>query len=125
MIKQISFILMLFLSLTSYSYATDYLTDLEDAKIVAKENDQNILLIFSADYCKFCKNLKDEILVSNLTDNLVVCVIDIENNKILSRKYRARNLPTSIILDHNFQETTRIVGYNNEKYVSWLEKNSK
>lgn len=125
MIKKVSFIIMLCLSFINNSYAADYFTDLNDAKVVAKQNSQDLLLIFSADYCKFCKSLKDEILSSNLTDNFVVCVIDIESNRILSRKFKARNLPTSIVVDDNLNEKSRIVGYNNQKYVVWLEDNQK
>lgn len=125
MIKKVSLIIMLCLSFINNSYAVDYFTDLNDAKVMAKQNSQDLLLIFSADYCKFCKSLKNEILSSNLTDNFVVCVIDIESNRILSRKFKARNLPTSVVVDDNLNEKSRIVGYNNEKYILWLEDNQK
>lgn len=109
-----------FLCMLTQSIATEFYTNLNTAKVIAQQNNQQILLVFSADYCKFCNLLKEEILLTNAVDHLVVCVLDTETNRQLSRKFKIRTLPTSIILDTDGQETSRISGYNNQTYIDWL-----
>jgi thioredoxin-related protein len=91
---------------------------------VSEETQKPILLIFSADWCKYCQFLKDNLPELQDVDNFVVCIIDSDKEKTLYRQMNIRNLPTSIILDsNNFNEQNRKVGYIRQDYENWLSSN--
>lgn len=94
--------------------------DIEYAQQLSKEKTRPLILIFSADYCHFCQQLKDDMFSSDIFESNIICIIDIQNNKPLSRKFRIRNLPTSIIMNDDFTEKSRITGYKKKEYIDWL-----
>lgn len=87
---------------------------------VSKE-DTKVLVIFGAKWCKYCRILKDDLKSLDL-DDYTVCVVDIDVNKDLARKYKAKSLPTSVVLENN-KEMSRHVGYEKEGYQAWLNSN--
>lgn len=107
---------------TDYMMNNGYVTDLDTAMSLSKDTKQNILLIFSADWCGHCTNLKEDLSSMSQLDNKIICVIDVDKYKKLARKFGAKSLPTSIILDNEFKEYTRITGYNKIDYKKWTEK---
>ena len=87
---------------------------------ISKEENKPLLLIFSADWCDYCTKLKTEILTTNKTSDYVTCVIDVDNNKDLAKKFKAKSLPTSIIVE-NDAEIKRKTGFQGKKdYLRWL-----
>ena len=118
-IQFLVFIFLLYIPNISLSEGIIIHNDLPQAQAISLESDRELLVLFSAEYCKFCQDLKTEIISSELTDNLVVCIIDTQNDQGLSRKMKVRNLPTSVHLK-NKTEISRIVGYNKDKYILWL-----
>jgi thioredoxin-related protein len=99
--------------------------DLEKAIILASIHERNIVVIFSADWCPYCVKLKKQ------TDNLqslkqyIVCILDVDkkdkNHKAINL-LRPKSLPTSIIIDKNSKELSRITGYRERDYITWLNK---
>ncbi len=94
----------------------------EVARSLSKETNLPLLIIHSADYCIYCDKLKQDIFGLELLDSVIVCVIDIENNKELSDEMRVKKLPTSILINSKNNEISRKVGYNKKEYKEWLEK---
>jgi len=88
---------------------------------ISKEQNKPLLLIFSADWCDYCTKLKTEILTTNETSDYVSCIIDVDNNKDLVKKYKVRILPTSIVIKNGEQVIKSKTGFKGEKdYLKWL-----
>lgn len=97
--------------------------NLNKAVDLAKDNDRNILVIFGADWCPYCKVLKKDI-VNIDTKKYIVCIIDTDKNTELVNEYKIKGLPTSIILNTTKKELTRKTGYKTNDYNSWLKTNT-
>ena len=109
------------LSETSYVIKDDY----ETAKVLAKETDMPILLIFSADWCGYCQQLKKDMPNIQDIDRYIVCIIDIEINPDLKQQMGIRSLPTSVIINQaNSHEISRKSGYKATEYSRWLRGKS-
>jgi thioredoxin-related protein len=88
---------------------------------IAEEENKPLLLILSADWCVYCDKLKLEVLTNNEVNPYVVCVIDVDHNKDLAKKFKFKVLPTSIIINEG-KETKRKTGFQGKKeYLRWLE----
>lgn len=96
----------------------------EKCKELSRTHNKKIVLIFGADWCPYCRDLKKD--VKNITEfnSYIVCFINTDKNKELVEKYRIRGLPTSVIIDYEEQELNRKSGYKKDSYNEWL-KNSK
>lgn len=97
--------------------------NLEVAKQEAKETKATLVVIFSAEWCKYCTILKSDI-ENNPNDlkNLVICILDYDSQRDLVDYYGVKTIPDSIILD---PDQTKIVkrkrGYSNFiDYKKWL-----
>lgn len=86
----------------------------------AMQSNQNVLLIFGADWCGNCVKLKNDMYSINL-DDYVICTIDADENKSLARKYKVRSYPTSIVIK-NGNELARKIGYKKVDFENWVEK---
>lgn len=80
------------------------------------------LMIFSADWCGACKNLKKDLPEIDTSD-FEIEVVDIDSNPALKTKFKIRSLPTSIILIEN-EEKSRKIGYDKKEYKKWIKENS-
>lgn len=99
-----------------------YVTDLDLALSLSKETKQNVVLIFSASWCVHCNNLKNDLANIEGFDNKIICILDSDKEKQLSRQFKVKSLPTSILLNSNGQEVSRLSGYNKTSYQKWLNK---
>lgn len=98
--------------------------NIELAKENAKKYNCQLLLIFSADWCGYCKRLKKEINNIQGFNDRIVCVIDTDKNGKLAEEYKIRGLPTSILLKDN-TELSRKMGFVKDDYENWLNENKK
>jgi len=106
---------------TSYVINDDY----ETARVLAKETNMPILLIFSADWCGYCQQLKKDLSNIEDIDRYIVCIIDIEANPDFKAKMGVKSLPTSIIINQiNNNEMSRKTGYKAPEYSRWLRRKS-
>lgn len=107
---------------TVSSSSISYVTDLDLALSLSKETKQNVVLIFSASWCVHCNNLKNDLNNIDGFDNKIICILDSDKEKKLSRQFKVKSLPTSILLNSNGQEVSRLSGYNKTSYQKWLNK---
>lgn len=98
-----------------------YVTDLNLALRLSKETKQQVVVIFSASWCNFCNLLKRDLPNLSGFDNKIICILDTDVEKKLARKFKVKTWPTSVILNHNGEEISRITGYNKVQYSEWLE----
>lgn len=94
----------------------------DEALRLSKLHNRPLILIFGASWCSYCKDLKKDISSIKPFDRAVVCVVDIEKNENLVKKYSIKGLPTSIIIIQD-QEKSRKSGYQKHDYETWLNGN--
>ncbi len=125
MFKSIFYILILFLSVVNISeiaIANDsfILSSLNEAKNISIKSDKPILLIFGTSSCKYCEQLKNDLIKNKLPiDRLIVCYIDIEENSDYIREYKVSSIPDSRIL-YKSNKTLAHKGYGKQEYTKWL-----
>lgn len=95
----------------------------ENAKKISKEYNKKLVLIFGADWCPYCKDLKKDTDKIQEFKSYIVCFINTDTNKSLVQEYRVRSLPTSIVI-FNDKEEARKSGYKYSDYCKWLENNN-
>lgn len=101
-----------------------YYNDYDKCKNLAELYNKKLLLVFTAEWCQYCTELKKDIDYIDSFKNYIVCIIDIDRNKNLIDKYRIKGLPTSLILDKKNNELSRKTGYKIKEYNEWLANNS-
>jgi thioredoxin-related protein len=103
-------------------YATEniYIDDVEVAQEYAKETNTKLLLVFSADWCKYCVFLKDAIYnnINTIESEYTVCIVDYDNNRNLANKYRVTSLPQSVVVDNTIKKKVGFSSFTN--YRKWL-----
>jgi thioredoxin 1 len=103
---------------------TVIISSVDTAKQASLEEDKPLLLIFSADWCKPCKNLHDDIdaNLEEVASKYIVCHVDYDTNKELARKYGVTAIPNTVILRKNdFFRINQKLGYSNySSYKRWL-----
>jgi thioredoxin-related protein len=120
--KKILYLFIMMIS--SIASANDYiLSSIDETLKLSQNSGKPALVIFGSEDCKFCDILKNEILDKNYIDNYIVCYIDISNekNKSLKDTYKIHMIPDSRIFI-NKTETSRLKGFEKNKYIDWLKK---
>lgn len=98
--------------------------DLEKAIQLGKIHKRNIIVVFGAEWCPYCRVLKKDSKSLTGLENYIVCFLDIEKkdkNQKHINKYKPKSLPTSILINTKYQEVSRKVGYRKKDYVSWIK----
>lgn len=125
MIKIIYMLFALGLIMTAVSANDGFiLHSLDEAKRLAISTKKPMLLIFGAEACKFCKILQNDLLsdpLKSLTNEYIICYLDINHDPNLRTKYRISMVPDSRVV-LNDQEISMIKGYSKETYINWLKK---
>ena len=102
---------------------TIFFDEYDNAKTVSKQYNKKLILIFGADWCPYCKDLKKDIGKIKEFKEYIVCLINIDNNQTLVNEYKIKGLPTSIILSDD-KEEARKSGYKYNDYCKWLQDNN-
>lgn len=90
----------------------------------ALQNNKNLLIIFSAKWCGYCRSLKTDLEKLDVK-NYEICYIDIDeqSNKDLMKHFNIKMVPTSILVDpKNNKEVKRITGYIADNFKQWLKE---
>ena len=120
-------VLLLTILSTDLIFGVEYVTDFDIATAQAKENNENILVIFSTEGCVYCDKLKSELTSIDGIDNYTICILDSTVYKKMTLRRNIRRWPTSLIIDvtsDSFKEIKRLVGYESYKaYGKWINSN--
>lgn len=94
--------------------------DFHTAVTLSNKHNIKILIVFGADWCPYCEELKRDIKSTHI-DSIIVCFIDTDNvaNKRLVARFRPRSLPTSILF-YKDKEKQRKIGYRKKEYLKWV-----
>lgn len=101
---------------------TIFYDEYEKAKRVSIASNKKLLLIFGADWCPYCKDLKKDVKKINNFKYYIVCFINTDTNKNIVLDFKIKNLPTSIIV-YKDNEEVRKTGYKYRDYEKWLSDN--
>lgn len=134
-------LLFLLFSCSAWSDSPD--TDWSDIAETARDRQQPILVVFSADYCGYCSRLKEEVLdpmtQQGTGDSQLLIrefnissggkMTDFNGDRIRSRQFKQRYgiyaTPTLLILDPEGQPLSEpLVGYNSPEEYRELLRNS-
>lgn len=96
---------------------------MEDAVIEAQNTKKKLLVVFGAEWCKFCVLLKKDIDKNpGILDDMVYCYVDIEQRPDLAKEYKVRNMPDLMLLKDSI-EIKRTIGYKNiETLKKWIDQ---
>ena len=88
---------------TTFGQQIEWMHDLEAAQKVATEQDKLILLHFSAEWCRPCKQLETFVFSSSMVakainEKLVPVHIDTDNHPELVKQFSIEEIPTDIVL---------------------------
>lgn len=122
MLKIISLAFVLFLMSFANANEGFILNSLEEAQKLSQQTEQPILLIFGSDDCRFCNQLKIDIISNKLSpaiNRYIVCYIDIKHSPELKNTYNISVIPDSLILIKQ-TEKFRNKGYLKDSYIKWL-----
>jgi thioredoxin-related protein len=114
------------LVLQSICYGTndDYVitTNLVDAIALSEQSNQKILVIFTANWCEYCNEMKNDLQNCQELQGMIVCFVNIDKYPELKQEYRVRSIPDYFILK-NKMEIKRQKGYRDKKeFIRWLNK---
>lgn len=110
-------------SLTTYADQAIYVDTLEDAIAMSEDTSKDVLLIFGAEWCGACQRLKTDLSNNNqMSDDLIICYVNIDKNPSLAQEYRVRTIPHYIII-RDKKELRQDKGYNDPKrFIRWRNK---
>lgn len=97
--------------------------DIDKAFELSNIYNKNIIVVFGADWCPYCEELKRDAKTIAQFNQYLVCFIDTDKkdkNQSVINRYKPRSLPTSLFLDTKKKEVSRKTGYKNKDYIKWL-----
>lgn len=104
---------------------TNFIYDDYDKAIkLSKEFNRKTLIIFGADWCPYCVNLKNDSKNIRDLDKYIVLFVDTDKkqeNQTIINRYKPRSLPTSVIIDTKENTVAQKIGYSKSAYSSWLK----
>lgn len=99
-----------------------FVNDMVDALALSENTNKQILVVFTADWCKQCQIMKRDISDNpDMVDNTIVCYLDLDSNKKLANEYQVKFIPDYCILRKRIQ-IRRQRGYTTrEKFIKWFQ----
>lgn len=111
----------LLISIQSICFGFTIADTLEDAYVESQNTKQKIIVVFGADWCKFCKQLSKDL--NKQQENLqgyIYVYVNIDERPDLKIAYSIKTIPDTIILENNI-ETKRKIGYKGMKdFLLWI-----
>ncbi|RYG38608.1 DUF255 domain-containing protein [bacterium] len=106
--------------------ADKWLTNLEEAKKIAKSTNRQIFVDFMAEWCGPCKLLAKEVFPTKefkaLGKKLVFLQIDVDKQPAVSKAYKIEAMPTQMVLNKDGGIVGSTVGYGGKQpFFDWLK----
>jgi|LakMenEpi03Aug12_release.lakeMendotaPanAssembly.Ray.scaffolds.fasta_scaffold402975_2 thioredoxin-related protein len=119
------FLVFCFILANPISYAQDnpvIVYDLLDAIAMSEESNKQILAIFTADWCKYCDIMRQDMVDNRIGKGMIVAYIDIDKHPDVAKEYMVRTIPDYFIMKDRI-EIKRQVGYNGyKKFIRWFNE---
>jgi|APGre2960657404_1045060.scaffolds.fasta_scaffold59797_2 thioredoxin-related protein len=107
-----------------YGVSDDYIitTKLVDAIALSEELNKEVLVIFTANWCDYCNQMKKDLEYCQELEGMIVCFVNIDKNPELKQEYKVRSIPDYFLLKDKI-EIKRQKGYYGKKdFLKWLSK---
>jgi len=107
-----------------YGISDDYIitTKLVDAVALSEELNKDLLVIFTASWCDYCNQMKNDLESCQELQSMIVCYVNIDKYPELKKEYRVTTIPDYFILKKKI-EIKRQKGYRDKKeFIKWLNK---
>lgn len=91
----------------------------------ANINNKNLLIIFGAEWCGYCRSLKKDLHLLRNINQYESCFVDIDekSNTEIVQHFQLKSIPTSIIVNpKSNKEIKRQAGYIKDNYETWLNR---
>lgn len=90
--------------------------DLKKAHALAQQENKPILIVFGADWCKYCKKLEketfsDEKMHQFVQDKFIPVYLDLDEEGKIGRILEVKSLPCTVVLSPNADLLGKVVGY--------------
>lgn len=123
--KYILLIFLLFLSNAIAGEPPVFVDDMIDAIALSEKSDKEILVVFTANWCKQCQIMKKDIQEDQeILSDKIVCYLNLDTNKELAKQYKVKLIPDYCLLRKRIQ-IKRAVGYTSkERFVKWLHNDN-
>lgn len=100
----------------------------QDALNKAKQENKEIVLFFTADWCGNCTNMKEVTIssskVQEALSKVIYLEIDVDDEKELVAKYKVSSIPAYFRVNTNEEVINQGKGYIKEAgFLNWLYKN--
>jgi protein disulfide-isomerase len=119
----LSSIVVLLLSSTIFAAEPPiFVYDMVDAIALSENTNKQILVVFTADWCKQCQIMKKDIEDNqNMVSDTIVCYLNIDFNQDLAKEYNIKFIPDYCILRKKIQ-IRRQSGYTTRaKFIKWFQ----
>lgn len=98
----------------------------QEALKIGEQTNKKIVLMFSADWCGWCKKFKSEVLtnsdVKETLKNYVFFIVDADQNRTILSKFGVNGLPNFIIIDYKENQLKNKAGYmSSVDFIDWLK----
>jgi len=102
----------------------------QEALTLAEKHNMHVVVVFGADWCGWCKKLKNETLtdekVKAVMKNFVYVYVDVDNDKSVSRKFGVSGIPAYVITNSKEATLKKGAGYKKAgEFISWLDETQK
>jgi thioredoxin-related protein len=93
-----------------------------DALALSENTNKQILVVFTADWCKQCQIMKKDITDNpGMVSDTIVCYLNLDSNQALAKEYNVKFIPDYCILRKTIQ-VRRQRGYTTkEKFIKWFQ----
>ena len=103
-------------------------TSYTEALKIAEQTNKKIVLMFSADWCGWCKKFKTEVLtdasVQEALKNYVFFIVNADENRSIVSKFGVIGLPNFFVIDYNENRLKQKAGFmSSEEFISWVNSN--
>lgn len=121
--KYVIILILCLISGTIQAAPAIFVDSLEDAIALSENSNRDVLLLFGAEWCGACKQLQMDLTNnSQMSDDLIICHIDIDSNKKLAKEYRVKTIPYYLLI-RDKKEIKQEKGYGDSKrFIRWRNK---
>jgi len=126
MIKYATIIVILLLCFGGRAYGENafFVDNFADALAMSESTNKPLLVVFTADWCKYCAVLHEDVQKESggeILKDYIVCFINIDKYPDIYKEYKVKALPDSRIIVSKTEIATNIGYKSKTHYMQWIK----